>query len=257
MKSHVVKTAASLVTFLGACATPLVSVAQTYQIEANAEMGIRSFDFDRGGSGDGNIINLGARYYLAPVETVGPWAESAFLQKSTSAGIALFRTGDNFDSNTDFAIDLFLVTADNLILGGQLGSNDATNIGAFGGLYLDDRTTAIASISLGDIDSIGGEYKTIMQLASGNDLTAEANIALVNAGDSGIAIGGSATYYLSDQLGVSGGLGLETFGNEEISLEVGAKYFLSETLAVGGDLSLAFGDFLDTTSITIGAIGRF
>lgn len=243
---------------LGMLITPLISVAQSYQIEAEANLSLLSFDLDRGGDGDANSLRFGARYYLVPVETVGPWGESAFLQKSSSAGIELSRISGDVDSDTDFAVDAFYVTPDDLIVGGELSSSDATDISVFGGLYLDDRTTAIARISLGDIDSIGAEYKTMLQLAGGNDLTAEAGFALQDAADTGFEIDASAVYYLSDQLGVLGGLSYQDIGSfDEFTLATGAEYFVSETLAARGALLLSFGDATDTTTFTIGVVGRF
>lgn len=243
---------------LCALAIPVLSVAQTYQIEADASLVRSSFDFDRGGDADVNQLLLGARYYLAPVETVGPWAESAFLQKSSSAGIELSRTSGDVEGDTDFTVDGFYVTPTNLIVGGELSSSDATDIAVFGGMYLDDRTTAIARVSLGDVDSIGGEYKTIRQLSSGNDLAIEAGLALLDAVDTGFELDGTATYFLSDQLGALAGVSFVDVGDfDEITLTGGAEYFLSETIAARGGLSLGFGDSRDSTSILIGVLGRF
>ena len=242
---------------LALLATPLISAAQPYQIEAEANIARTSLDFDAGDF-DSNLFTLSARHYLAPVETVGPWTESAFLQKSSSAGVSLSRSGGDISGDTDFSIDAFYVTPENLIVGGELSSDDVTDIAVFGGLYLDDKTTAIARISIGDADSIGLEYKTLRQLASGNDLTVEANVALVDAADTGFEIGGSGVYFLSDQLGVLGGLSYQDIGDFDVfTLSSGAEYFLSETLAVNGGLSLGFGDSVDTTSFFIGVLGRF
>ena len=168
------------------------------------------------------------------------------------------RSGGDVSGDTDFSIDAFYVTPEDLIVGGELSSDDVTDIAVFGGLYLDDKTTAIARISIGDADSIGLEYKTLRQLASGNDLTVEANVALVDAADTGFEIGGSGVYFLSDQLGVLGGLSYQDIGDFDLfTLSSGAEYFLSETLAVNGGLSLGFGDSVDTTSFFIGVLGRF
>lgn len=243
---------------VGILAAPQISLAQPYQIEAEANLSRSNFDFDNGGDADANVLSLSARYYLVPVETVGPWSESAFLQKSSSGGVELSRISGDVDSDTDFTVDAFYVTPDDLIIGGELSSADETDISVFGGRYLDDKTTAIARISLGDVDSLGLEYKTLMQLASGNNLTAEAGVALLDASDTGFEIDASATYYLSDQLGVLGGAAFQDIGDsDQFTLSTGAEYFVSETLAARGGLALGFGDPIDTTTIFVGVIGRF
>lgn len=243
---------------LGILAAPLISVAEPYQIQADAAVARSSFDFDRGGDADVNSINLGVRYYLEPVETVGPWSESAFLQKSSSAGVELSRVSGDTESDTDFTVDAFYVTPEDFILGGELSSADETDISAFGGLYLDDRTTAIARISLGDIDSLSAEYKTLINLAGGNDLKAEAGFALQDAVDTGFEIDASATYYLSDQLGVLGGVSYQDIGDfDEFMLTAGAEYFLTETMAAGGALTLGFGEPRDSTALILGVVVRF
>lgn len=243
---------------LGALAVPLLSAAQSYQIEADASFTRASTDFDNGGDADVNLISFGGRYFLAPVQTVGPWSESAFLQKSSSAGIELSRVSGDTDSDTDFTVDARYVTPADLIVGGELSSDDETDISVFGGKYLDDRTTAIARISLGDIDRIGGEYKTLRQLASGNDLLIEAGLAFVDAADSGLELEGSGTYFLTDQLGVLAGLSFLDIGDFDRTIfTAGAGYFLSETLEVLGALTLTSADTSDATALTIGVVGRF
>ena len=258
MKQPTAKTTTILLLGLGMLAAPLASVAQTYQVEAEANLFFVSFDPDNGGDIDGTVIDLNGRYFLEPVETVGPYTESAFLQKSISAGINLTRTGGDFNNDTDFAVDVFYVFPTDLIAGGELSSSDATDIAVFGGKYLDDRTTVIGRISIGDIDSIGAEYKTILKTASGNDLTAEASFALLDAADDGFEIDGSATYFLSNQLGVLGGLGYQDIDDSDtFNVVGGAEYFLSPTLAARGGLSFGFGDSVDTTTVSIGVVGRF
>lgn len=258
MKLPVFDTATTLLFGLGMLVAPLSSVAQSYQIEAEADLSLSFLDFDAGGDGDGYLLGIRARGYLQPVETVGPWSESAFLQKSSSAGIELTRSGGDFISDTDFGVDLFYVTPDDIIFGGELSSSDATDISVFGGIYLDDRTTAIARISLGDTDSIGAEYKRILQTASGNDLTAEASLFLLDAADTGLGIAASGVYFLSDQLGVLGGLSYQDIGDfDEFTLITGAEYFLSETIAARGGLSFSFGSSVDDTTIIGGVVARF
>lgn len=238
--------------------TPLTSFAQSYQAEAEINISRTTFDFDRGRDADANVIGLAGRYFLAPVEIVGPWSESAFLQKSSSVGISLSRVSGDVDSDTDFDVDVRYVTPENLILGGELSSSDATDISAFGGIYLDDRSTAIARISLGDIDTLGVEYRNLLQLSGGNSLAAEASFTLQDAADTGFEIDVSSTYYLSDQLGLLAGLSYEDIGNFDLlTLTSGAEYFISPTIAVAGGLSLGFGDPQDRTNILIGALARF
>ena len=188
---------------------------------------------------------------------MGPYAESAFLQKSISAGVNLTRTGGDFENDTDFAVDVFYVFPTDFIAGGELSSSDATDIEVFGGKYLDNRTTVIGRISIGDVDSIGAEYKTILKTASGNDVTAEASFALLDAADDGFEIDGAATYFLSDQLGVLGGASYQDVGDDVFTVLGGAQYFLSPTLAARGGLAFGFGDSADTTTINIGVVGRF
>jgi len=252
------KSATALVICCGALINPTVSTALTFQAEAGAALSLVSFDFDRGGSADGNVLALDARYHLAPIELVGPWMESGFLQKSSSIGAQLSRSGGDFNSDTDIGLDVFFVTAENFIVGGGLSSDDTNDLFFLGGTYLDDRTTALIRISLGDADSIGAEYKTLTQVASGNDVTLEAGIALINAADTGIAIDLSGVYFLSDQMGVGGLFSFEDVGsNDQMTLGASVDYGVSETLTAVGGVTLGFGDFVDTTTFTVGVSGRF
>lgn len=243
---------------LGLLTIPLTSIAQSYQVEAEINIVRSSLDIERGGDVDNNLLGLSGRYYLAPVETVGPWSESAFLQKSSSAGLSLSRTSGDSPSDTDFEVDARYVTPENLILGGELSSSDATDVSVFGGIYLDDRSTAIARISLGDIDTLGVEYKNLLQLSGGSNLAAEAGFTLKDADKTGFEIDAGATYYLSDQLGVLAGLSFEDVGDfDQLTLATGAEYFLSETIAAGAGLSFGFGDPYDSFTILLGAKARF
>jgi hypothetical protein len=260
------------------------AVASDYRFQIDADYAANEVNKEV----DTDIMSLAGTFYLAPVDdSVGPKAEAAFLNKSSSIFLGYGRT--NLDASSADIIDPgFTVRLDEdgdvWALGGRFVTSngiileldyatveiddviDSNSLLLGVGYYLNDSS----AITLGYVQSEEDEfdlendiwsagYKTLLN--DNLNLEAKFDYSDPDFGEKAYDLSGAADYYLNTNASIGGVLGYVSSDDdftEAWVYGIRGEYFFNSNIALNASYSVSTPDKGDDNSVwSIGLTGRF
>lgn len=259
-----------------ACAMGLSAAANAYQFEVNA-----GFDRLQTSSFDDDVWTISGTAYLQPVDdSVGPYAEAAFLNKSSFLSLGYANLdGDVIDGHAYSIGGEYVIEGSNVILGAaftrfDLDSplDDGDSFAFTVGMYLNDTTTLRLNYDYQDWDNSDDQYLDLTvrhlteDMGNGMRVAVEGSVGWFEIDPDGMGsadawtIGVGADLYINTQLSVGAGVNY-AHGDNEVEgydWDLRARYFFTPQFAANigyGELNPDWGR--TTKAWTIGLTGRF
>jgi hypothetical protein len=236
---------------------------------------------------DTEVAALAGTFYLAPVDdSVGPKAEAAFLNQSSSISLGYGRSNlevgaggidpgftVNLDEDGDvWALGGRFVTGNGIILEADYTAVeidkviDSETLGVGIGYYLNDTSAVTLGYVHSEEDTFGLEddiwsvgYKTLLN--DSINLEAEFDYSDPKFGKKAYGLTGAADYYLNENASIGGVLGYVSSDDDFAKAwvyGVRGEYFFTSNIAINAGYTVSAPDKGDDNSIwSIGLTGRF
>ena len=245
------------------------AIADTYRLDLEVGAGVAENDVIGNGANQGDFdteqASLVGSVYFSDVDTdKGPYAEAAFLNKSSFARVGVTHFNDVFATTSAQVEETFgtlrVVAQDRVIVEGTAASGGIYHLEA--GAYLTDMLAVTAGYTRVDEDgdnsysenlhgvlpigtrvyehnyeSYSVNVHGVLPIGDVSAFAYDASGGYINSRNTdGGLFQGEITYYLLQSLGLSAQGGYTTVsGNDLWSVGAGAEYFITPKLSVGVD----------------------